>query len=131
MGSVLETGRQHATGVRARLVGVQRRLHLDEHILLTSCPLQDEACRLLPRLGAGGGPHGHQGGRWSGRLATRRSSTRTGWSGRQQRRIRKKIRPAPLTYLAKFSTASEGFLASWQLGWRIYQRTANTKSTCA
>ena len=40
--SVLGTGRQHATSVRARFVGVQRRLHLDEHILLTSCPCQDE-----------------------------------------------------------------------------------------
>ena len=40
--SVLGTGRQHATSVRARFVGVQHRLHLDEHILLTSCPLQDE-----------------------------------------------------------------------------------------
>ena len=40
--SVLGTGRQHATSVRARFVGVQRRLHLDEHILLTSCPFQDE-----------------------------------------------------------------------------------------
>merc|ERR1712004_365952 len=48
MGSVLGTGRQHATSVRARFVGVQRRLHLDEHILLTSCTCQDEACRLLP-----------------------------------------------------------------------------------
>ena len=40
--SVLGTGRQHATSVRARFVGVQRRLHLDEHILLTYCPFQDE-----------------------------------------------------------------------------------------
>ena len=40
--SVLGTGRQHATSVRARFVGVQSRLHLDEHILLTSCPCQDE-----------------------------------------------------------------------------------------
>ena len=40
--SVLGTGRQHATSVRARFVGVQRRLHLDEHILLTSCTCQDE-----------------------------------------------------------------------------------------
>merc|ERR1712080_503337 len=55
MGSVLGTGRQHATSVRARFVGVQSRLHLDERILLTSCPCQDEACRLLARLGVGGG----------------------------------------------------------------------------
>ena len=40
--SVLGTSRQHATSVRGRLVGVQSRLHLDEHILLTSCPFQDE-----------------------------------------------------------------------------------------